>query len=465
MAETKQQMTQVTREFAEMNAILAQVLAGMQATSVAIPLNKHEPKVFETAITKLPNDTKVEPMTALTQDMGVGTISLNNATMGLANTSPVDHTARGGLLESKHSTDDTRDELISSEQLKFTEAISKAMSKELANSSANHDQTAVRPTTYRGSKDGTIDERLLVMKRYLEREYLNSSPVDKAWAIIDHLGEEARSYIINKPVSERDSHEKVSTLLSSRFGTGSSRWPVKQAFRLRSQSEKEDLMQYLDALEGLRSQGFTDEPLTTRRYEIVHRSMNGVSDPVLQRELTVVYATEAYLTDPPTVELLRFIVQELQRRRRQQQPGYPGWTELGLYQSMQGDRVPVASMHTTPVCRQHATSSQRSRCVESACSRRKIVVQSAERRQIQDPDSKPQQVAAAAAAAAAAASSAPAAPVKSCTTDVIADCPTSSIQSETFSSRAEIEEKADAAHTAPTAYDRVLLLRPADNPL
>ena len=95
--------------------------------------------------------------------------------------------------------------------------------------------------------------------------------------------------------------------------------------------------------------------------------------------------------------------------------------------------------------------------MESACSRRKLVVHSAERRQIHDPDSKPRQVAAAA-------SSAPAAPVKSCTTDVFADCPTSSIQSETFSSRTEVEEEADAAQTAPTAYDKVLLLHPADQP-
>ena len=171
----------------------------------------------------------------------------------------------------------------------------------------------------------------------------------------------------------------------------------------------------------------------------------------------MVYATEAYLTDPPTVESLRFTVQELQRRRHQQQPCNPGRTESGPYQSLQGEQVPAASVHTNPVCRQDATSSQRSRCVESAYSRRKLVVQSAERRQIQDPDSKPRQVDAAA-------SSAPAAPVKSCTTDVFSDCPTLSIQSETFSSRAEVEEKADAAQTAPTAYDRVLLLRPADQP-
>ena len=99
-------------------------------------------------------------------------------------------------------------------------------------------------------------------------------------------------------------------------------------------------MQYLYALEGLRSQGFPDEPLSSRRYEILHRFMDGVSDPVLKRELTVLYATEAYLTDPPTVESLRFTVQELQRRRHQWQPCNPGRTEPGPYQSLQGEQVP-----------------------------------------------------------------------------------------------------------------------------
>ena len=268
-------------------------------------------------------------------------ISSNNANMGMAHTSPMD---RGGLLESNHGTDDPKDELISPEKLKFTEAISKTIAKELAPLIANRDQTAVRPTLYRGSKDGTVEEWLLVMKRYLEQVYSNVSPVDKAWAIIDHLGDEARSFIINKPESERDSHEKVTTLLSSRFGTGSNSWPVRQAFRLRSQLEREDLMQYLDALQGLRSQGFPDEPITTRRYEILHRFMDGVSNPVLQRELTVVFATEAYLADPSTVESLRFTVQELQRSRHQQQPRDPGCTETVPYQCLQSDQVPGSPM-------------------------------------------------------------------------------------------------------------------------
>ena len=54
----------------------------------------------------------------------------------------------------------------------------------------------------------------------------------------------------------------------------------------------------------LRSRGFPDEPLTTRRYEILHRFMDRVSDPVLQQQLTVGYAIEAFLTDTPTVESL-----------------------------------------------------------------------------------------------------------------------------------------------------------------
>ena len=380
------------------------------------------------------------------------------------------------MLESNHGTDDPKDELISPDQLKFTEAISKAISKELAPFIANRDQTAVRPTLYRGSKDGIVEEWLLVIKRYLERVYSNASPVDKAWAIIDHLGDEARSSIFNKPESERVSHEKVTTLLSSRFGTGSSCWPVRQSFRLRSQLEREDLMQYLDALEGLRSQGFPDEPITTRRYEILHRFMDGVSDPVLQRELKVVFATEAYLSDPPTVESLRFTVQELQRSRHQQQPSDPGCTETVPYQCLQGDQLPgapvaqqyeslpplarrsarlpmpAASVHTTPEYRQTTTLEQSARCLQSACATRKLVVHRPEH--ILDPDSEPQQGAAAAVPE-------PAVPVKSCTTEASADGPTLSILSETFSPRAE-EKKADATQTLSTASGRVLMLRPAD---
>ena len=97
-------------------------------------------------------------MTAPTKDMVVDTISLNNTTMGMANRAPVDQNADDGLFERIPCTSDTKGELVSTEQLKFTEVISKAMFKKLAPLIANHGQTAVRPTTYRGSKAGTVEE-------------------------------------------------------------------------------------------------------------------------------------------------------------------------------------------------------------------------------------------------------------------------------------------------------------------
>ena len=74
-------------------------------------------------------------------------------------------------------------------------------------------------------------------------------------------------------------------------------------------------MQYLDALEGLRSQGFPDEPVTTRRYEILQRFIEGVRDAALRRIFSIIYASETTVTDPPTVESLRFTTRQLQRTR------------------------------------------------------------------------------------------------------------------------------------------------------
>ena len=206
-------------------------------------------------------------------------------------------------------------EAISPEQLRFTAAISKAMSKELAPLLAGRDLAQARPNVYRGSKEGSIDGWIFIMQRYLKRTQAKVSAEDQAWSIIGHLEGEARNYIINKAESERDTPEKVFELLSSRFGAGGNRMQVRQAFQSRIQQEKEDWMQYLDALEGLRSQGFPQEAITTKRYEILQRFMEGVRDPALRRELAIVYASEVFLTEPPTVESLRFTTRQLQRNR------------------------------------------------------------------------------------------------------------------------------------------------------
>ena len=205
--------------------------------------------------------------------------------------------------------------VISPEQLRFTAAISKAMSKELAPLLAGRELAQTRPNVYQGSKDGSIDGWILIIQRYLKRAQTKVSAEDRAWSIIGHLGGEARNYIINKTESERDTPEKVFDLLSSRFGAGGNRIQVRQAFQSRVQQEKEDFMQYLDALEGLRSQGFPQEPIATKRYETLTRFMDGVRDPILRRELAIVYASEALLTEPPTVEALRFTTRQLQRGR------------------------------------------------------------------------------------------------------------------------------------------------------
>ena len=231
--------------------------------------------------------------------------------------------------QATHGSDDGTDEVepkegeaevISPEQLRFTAAISKAMSKELAPLLAGRDLAQTKPNVYRGSKDGSIDGWILAMQRYLKRVQTKVSAEDRAWSIIGHLEGEARNYIINKAESERDTPEKVFELLSSRFGAGGNRMQVRQTFQSRVQQEKGDWMQYLDALEGLRSQGFPQESITTKRYEILQRFMEGVRDPVLRRELAIVYASETFLTEPPTVESLRFTTRQLQRNRPKPTP-------------------------------------------------------------------------------------------------------------------------------------------------
>ena len=101
--------------------------------------------------------------------------------------------------------------IISPEQLRFTAAISKTMSKELAPLLAGRDLVQTRPNVYRGSKDGSIDRWILIMQRYLKRTQIKFSFEDRAWGIIGHLEGEARNYVINKAESERDTPRRCSS--------------------------------------------------------------------------------------------------------------------------------------------------------------------------------------------------------------------------------------------------------------
>ena len=163
----------------------------------------------------------------------------------------------------------------------------------------------------------------MLMERHLEKTHARAFPLDKAWTIIEYLEHEARDYITNKSEAERDTDDKVFATLARRFGTGSSKIHIQQPFRTRNQNNEEDYMQYLVALEGLRSQGYAKEEVTVRRYEIMRRFIEGVRNFELsknKRNLALMYAPEQYVEAPPTVKALRFTVQKYLRMRGSSRP-------------------------------------------------------------------------------------------------------------------------------------------------
>ena len=210
--------------------------------------------------------------------------------------------------------EETPDTPRTTQRQALAEAISTAMSKGLEPLLAAK-ESKNKPTKYRGTRDGNADGWMMLMKRHLEKAHPKATPLDKAWTIIEYLEHEARDYITNKSEAERDTDEKVFALLARRFGTGSSKIHIQQQFRTRNQNSDEDYMQYLDALEGLRSQGYPNEEVTVRRYEIMQRFIEGVRNFELKRNLALMYAPEQYVEAPPTVEALRFTVQQYLRMR------------------------------------------------------------------------------------------------------------------------------------------------------
>ena len=111
---------------------------------------------------------------------------LPSGTPCASNTRKKDEIADLSMQATHGSHDRTREveakveegEAISPEQLRFTAAISKAMSKELAPLLAGRDLAQARPNVYRGSKDGSIDGWILIMQRYLKRTQTKVSAED-----------------------------------------------------------------------------------------------------------------------------------------------------------------------------------------------------------------------------------------------------------------------------------------------
>ena len=148
----------------------------------------------------------------------------------------------------------------------------------------------------------------------------NLNPTTTEGVTKKFLENEARDYFTNKLEAERDTDKKVFALLPRRFGTVSNKIQIQQQFRMRNQSPDEDYMQYLDALEGLRSQAFPNEKVSVRRYEIMQRFIEGIRSFELKRNLALMYAQEQYVDTPPTVETLLFTVQQYLRMRGSARP-------------------------------------------------------------------------------------------------------------------------------------------------
>ena len=210
--------------------------------------------------------------------------------------------------------EETPDNPRTSQRQALAEALSTAMSKGLEPLLAVK-ESKNKPTKYTGTRDRTADGWMMLIKRHLEKAHAEATPLDKAWTIIEYMEHEARDYITNKSEAERDTDEKVFALLARRFGTGSSTIHIQQQFRTRNQNSEKDYMQYLDALEGLRSQRYPNEEVTVRRYEIMQRFIEAVRNFELKRNLALIFAPEQYVEAPPTVEALRFTVQQNLRMR------------------------------------------------------------------------------------------------------------------------------------------------------
>ena len=80
-------------------------------------------------------------------------------------------------------------------------------------------------------------------------------------------------------------------LLARQFGKLSSKIHIQQPFRTRNRYGS------FRCLEGLRSQGFPNEEVAVRWFEIMQKFIDGVRSFELKRNLTLMYAQEKYHYD------------------------------------------------------------------------------------------------------------------------------------------------------------------------
>ena len=173
-------------------------------------------------------------------------------------------------------------------------------------------QHRFKPDKYSGAVDGSIDSWLTLMKIHLSQQE-SMDEREKTFLVISFLAKEARTFVLNKPEGDRNNVERLFDLLSRRFGSGSGRAQARAAFSSRRQQASETINLFLDELEGLRIRAYPDEERATRDYEILQRFIHGVRDSDLQVMLLTKYNDEKYVTEPPTVEDLRYVTNDYLR--------------------------------------------------------------------------------------------------------------------------------------------------------
>ena len=68
----------------------------------------------------------------------------------------------------------------------------------------------------------------------------------------------------------------------------------------REQRSGENLMQFLDALESLRSKRYPEDTATRRSYEIMQRFIQGVQSSEFHRVLVEKFSEAKFMEEPPT---------------------------------------------------------------------------------------------------------------------------------------------------------------------
>ena len=88
-----------------------------------------------------------------------------------------------------------------------------------------------KPSAYKNAiKDGSIDNWVVLMRKFLESRKTPMTPKDKAWMIVGNLDGDARNYIKNKVETELSDPEKDFNCLTRRFGSGAGKTQIRVTF-------------------------------------------------------------------------------------------------------------------------------------------------------------------------------------------------------------------------------------------